>query len=96
MTSAVAIAVRVTPRAAEDAISGVDEEGALRIRVRAAAEGGAANRALLRLLAAELGVHQADVRLVRGAGARQKVVEVVGMDALAVTARWPGTRIRPG
>jgi uncharacterized protein len=94
VTSAVAIAVRVTPRAAEDAISGVDEEGALRIRVRAAAEDGAANRALIQLLAAELGVHQADVRLVRGAGARRKLVELVGADPLAVTARWPGTRIR--
>ena len=45
---------------------------------------GAANQALLRLLAAELGVPRRDVRLIAGAGGRTKLVVVDGVDARGV------------
>ena len=68
-------------------------DGVLQARVAAPAVGGAANQALLRLLAEELGVGRRSVRLVAGAAGRQKLVVVEGVDAEAVVARWPGLRV---
>jgi uncharacterized protein YggU (UPF0235/DUF167 family) len=68
-------------------------DGALHARVAAPAVGGAANQALLRLLAEELGVGRRSVRLVAGAAGRQKLVVVEGVEAEAVVARWPGLRV---
>lgn len=67
-------------------------EGVLRARVAAPAVDGAANQALVRLLAAELDVPRRDVRLVAGAAARTKLVAVDGLPAERVLARWPGLR----
>jgi uncharacterized protein YggU (UPF0235/DUF167 family) len=55
-----------------------------RLRVAAPPEDGRANQAVERLLARTLGVHIRDVRIVRGPGARDKVIEIDGLDALEV------------
>ncbi len=68
-------------------------DGVLRTRVTAPPVEGAANHALLRLLADELGVPRRDVRLVAGAGGRTKVVVIDGLDPARVAARWPGVRV---
>ena len=68
-------------------------DGVLRARVSAPAVEGAANNALVRLIADELGVAKRDVQIVAGAGSRQKLVVVDGIDADAVTGRWPGLRV---
>lgn len=68
-------------------------DGVLRARVAAPPVEGAANQALLRLIADELGVPRRDVRMVAGAGGRTKVVAVDGVDALRVLERWPGLRL---
>lgn len=68
-------------------------DGVLRARVAAPPVEGAANQALLRLIADELGVPRRDVRMVAGAGGRTKVVAVDGLDAVRVLERWPGLRI---
>ena len=52
---------------------------AWKIRVAAPPERGAANRAVLELLASTLGVPQAAVRLVSGRASRDKMVEVAGL-----------------
>ena len=88
----VRFAVRLTPRAALDQIDGVSD-GVLRARVGAPAVEGAANNALLRLIAEELGVAKTSVRIVAGASSRQKLVVVDGGDPEAIVARWPGLRI---
>jgi len=54
---------------------------------------GAANLALLRLIADELGVPRRDVRLIAGANGRTKVVVVDGIDPDRVLGRWPELRI---
>jgi uncharacterized protein YggU (UPF0235/DUF167 family) len=54
---------------------------------------GAANNALIRLIAEELGVPRSDVRIVAGATSRQKLVVVDAGDAEAIVARWPGLRV---
>jgi len=63
------------------------------VRVSAAAVEGAANSALVQLLADELGVARRDVQIVAGATNRQKLVVVDGVDPEAVVARWPGLRV---
>jgi hypothetical protein len=67
-------------------------DGVLHARVAAAPADDAANRALLRLVARELGVAPSAVRLVAGARGRLKVM-AVGADRDRVVARWPGLRI---
>ncbi len=52
------------------------EGGVIRVRVRAPAEGGKANEAVVRVLAERLGVLRSQVRVVLGASSRRKVVEV--------------------
>jgi uncharacterized protein len=68
-------------------------DGVLRARVAAPPVEGAANQALLRLLADELGVARRAVRLVAGAAGRQKLVVVEGMTPGDVLAHWPGLRV---
>jgi len=74
--------VRVTPRAARDEIEGIGalSDGAcvLKARVRAAPDKGAANEALLRLMANETGLPRSHVALHAGAAARLKTVELRG------------------
>jgi uncharacterized protein YggU (UPF0235/DUF167 family) len=65
----------------------------LRARVTAPAVEGAANQALLRLLAEELGVPKRDVRLVAGASSRTKLVVVDGIAPERVLERWPGLKV---
>ena len=88
----VRFAVRLTPRSAIDRVDGV-VDGVLRARVGAPAVEGAANNALIRLIADELGIAARDVRIVAGAGSRQKLLVVDGIDTEAIVARWPGLRV---
>ncbi|HSK51444.1 MAG TPA: DUF167 domain-containing protein [Clostridia bacterium] len=85
-------AVRLTPRSGADRIEGV-VEGELRARVAAPAVEGAANTALIRLLADALGVARRDVRIVAGASSRRKLIVVDGVGPEAIIARWPGLRV---
>lgn len=89
-TGGITLAVRLTPRGGRDAIDGIeslaDGRRVLKVRVRAAASEGAANAALIVLIAKALGVAQRDVHLVAGATARLKRVRVAGAGA-ALAAR---------
>jgi uncharacterized protein YggU (UPF0235/DUF167 family) len=64
--------------------------GALRARVTAPPVDGAANDAVIRLVAGELGVSKGRVRLVAGVANRSKVLEIEGVAPDALRARWPG------
>jgi uncharacterized protein len=69
-------------------------DGVLLVRVAAAPVEGAANEALVQLLAAELDVPRTAVRLVGGATGRRKVVAVEGEGiGDAARARWPGVAV---
>jgi uncharacterized protein (TIGR00251 family) len=80
------ISVVVSPGARSSEITGAHGDG-WKVRVAAPAEGGRANEALRRLLAAALGVPARDVRVVAGTSSRRKVVEVAGLDAAEIAAR---------
>jgi uncharacterized protein len=68
-------------------------DGVLRARVGAPAVDGAANNALVALIADELGIARRNVRIVAGAQSRQKLVVVEGVATEVVTARWPGLKV---
>ena len=68
-------------------------DGVLRAKVGAPAVEGAANLALIRLLADELGIARRDVRIVAGATSRQKLIVVEGVPVEAIVARWPGLKV---
>jgi len=67
--------VRVTPRAAANAVSG-ERDGALLVRVTAPPLEGKANDALVHLLARSLDVPRSAIQVERGAASRTKRVSV--------------------
>ncbi len=66
--------MRVTPGASRDEVKLAD--GIVQLRVTAPPADGAANDAVLRLLAAALDRPRRDLTLVRGAGARIKLIAI--------------------
>ena len=90
--SNVRFAVRLTPRSAVERVDDV-VDGVLRVSVMAPAVEGAANTALIRLLAEALGIARRDIQIVAGATSRQKLVVVDGVAADAIVARFPGLRV---
>lgn len=69
----VTFTIRVTPRAAANAVGG-ERDGALLVRVTAPPVEGKANDAVVALLAEALGVPRRAIRVERGATARTKRV----------------------
>jgi uncharacterized protein YggU (UPF0235/DUF167 family) len=55
-----------------------------RLRVAAPPEDGRANRAVEKLVARTVGIHSRDVRIVRGFTARDKLIEIDGVDVATV------------
>jgi uncharacterized protein (TIGR00251 family) len=70
--------VRVVPGARASRLVGRHGD-AWKVQVAAPAERGAANDAVLRLVADLLAVRRADVALVSGHGSREKIVELAGL-----------------
>jgi uncharacterized protein YggU (UPF0235/DUF167 family) len=81
-TEGISVALRVTPRGGCDGIDGVETmangRSVVKVRVRAIAEGGEANRAVTELLAKSLGVPKAKVRVLSGTTSRLKQIAVDG------------------
>lgn len=68
------LAVRVTPGARSESVS--VEDGRVLVKVRAKPQDGAANEAVLGLLADALGIATSRLRLLRGATSREKLVKI--------------------
>ena len=88
----VRFAIRLTPRAGLDRIDGVDENGALKVRVRAAPVDGAANVALIELLATHLRVPRTSLSIGAGASARRKLIELDDRYQERLKSAWPELR----
>lgn len=76
------LSVRLTPRGGRDGIDGIetlsDNRPVLLARVRAVPEDGAANAALMALIAKACGVPKAKVALISGATSRIKTIGIKG------------------
>lgn len=79
------LTVRVTPRAARNAIT--TDASRLLVRLTAPPVDGAANGALLALLAERLRLPRRALTIVRGAASREKLVAVRGLSAAECWAR---------
>jgi len=80
------IEVRVVPRASRTALT-ADPRGGVRAYLTAPPVDGAANRALVDLLAAALHLPKRDLAVVRGVRGRTKVVAVHGCDQAELDRR---------
>ena len=95
-TQGVSIALRVTPRGGRDEIDGIetlaDGRSVVKVRVRAIAEGGAANRAVTELLASALGVPRARIRLLSGGRSTLRVwilgIRILRIRILRIRILW--------
>ena len=83
------VRVRVSPGARRGGVAGRVGE-VWKLRVTAPAEGGRANDAVVRLLADAVDVPRRQVALVSGHTAREKVVELAGVEAAEVERRLAG------
>jgi len=74
----ITFSVRVQPRASQSGIAG-EMDSALKLRVAAPPVEGAANEELIRWLAKFFGVPRAQVTIISGETAKQKIVRVSGV-----------------
>jgi uncharacterized protein (TIGR00251 family) len=99
-TQGVSVALRVAPRGGRDEIDGLETlangRTVMKLRVRAIAEGGEANRAVVELLAKALGVPKARVRILSGITSRLKQIAVDGDPAKLGDALRKLTAAKPG
>ena len=82
------LAVRVLPRSSRNSIEW--EQETLKVRLTAPPVDGAANEALIALLAERLDLPKRSISIVSGATGRQKIVEIVGMAEEEVEKRLRG------
>ena len=68
-------------------------DGILRARVAARPVEGAANDAILRLVAEAVGVPKRHVSLRSGAASRSKVLEIEGVEPERLRSLWPGVDV---
>lgn len=87
------LTVRLTPNARQEGIEGVkvlgDGKPVLAVRVRAVPEDGAANAALEKLLAGQVGVAKSRVSVISGHTQRVKIVRIDG-DSSAIAQKLLG------
>jgi uncharacterized protein (TIGR00251 family) len=98
-TQGISVALRVMPRGGRDEIDGLETlangRTVIKVRVRAIADGGEANRAVMELIAKVLGVPKARVRILSGATSRLKQIAVDGDPAKLGEALRERTAAKP-
>jgi hypothetical protein len=77
----VTLRIRVTPRAPNDEISQIMEDGTIKIRLTAPPVEGKANAALVKFLAEILRVPGGSIEILSGESSRNKHIRVIGMKA---------------
>lgn len=80
------IALKVVPGSTREGIAGWLGD-ALKVRVRAPAEAGRANEAVVRVVAEALGLPRDAVRIASGSSSPKKTLEIDGLDLATLRAR---------
>ena len=83
----VKISVRLQPKASREELRGWDESGVLRVRVKEAPVDGAANAALVRLVAKRLRISRGAISIIHGATGRSKKLKDEGLSARQIKNR---------
>lgn len=83
------LAVHATPKSGRDEIVGW-RGSELSVRVTSAPEGGKANAAVCKTVAAALGVAKSHVKVVRGETSRHKILTIDGVDEADLVAAFGG------
>jgi uncharacterized protein len=84
------ISVRVIPRSSKNSLAW--EQGKLKVRLTSPPIDGAANEALVALLAEQLALPKRQITIVRGASSRQKTVEITGVTLEDVEQKLNGKK----
>jgi len=84
--SGAAFPVRVIPRASRNEVEGITGN-ALKVRVTAPPVEGAANKALIELLAERLKIRKSQIEIVAGQTSQHKMISVLGLGPSEVEAR---------
>lgn len=79
-----AITVRITAHASHNEISGILDDGTIKIRLTASQAVEKSNQALISFLAEILGIDPRQLEIIAGASGSNKLVTIVGMDKWAV------------
>ncbi|HEY6881332.1 MAG TPA: DUF167 domain-containing protein [Polyangiales bacterium] len=82
---ALLVDVQVSPRASKSTVLG-EHDGSLKVALAAPPVDGAANRALIELIADLLGVPKRQVTLVRGESSKRKTVAITGVTRAGIEA----------
>lgn len=90
--ASIRVSVHVQPRASRSEVIGL-HGSALKVRIQAPPVEGAANEAVISLLAERLGVPRRAVRIVAGSSSRGKTVEIDGTTEEAVRALAQGDQV---
>lgn len=80
------LALTVVPRSSRNRLE-LQEQGQVRVRIAAAPVDGAANAALMKFLASELGVPRSRLSILSGEASRTKRILVEGMDRIDLVRR---------
>jgi uncharacterized protein (TIGR00251 family) len=83
----VKISVRLQPKASREELRVWDEGGVLRVRVKEAPVDGAANAALVRLVAKRLRISRGVISIIHGATGRNKILKSDGLSARQIKNR---------
>lgn len=81
------IVVRVTPRAKENEIYQILDDGRVKIRLKAPPVNGKANQSLIQLLAEVIGIKPSQIDIVSGRNRREKLVQITGISPETVRSR---------
>ena len=90
-TDGAVLSIKLQPKSSVTQI-GNEHGGMLRVKVTAPPVDGAANEALIKLLAGKLGCARSQVTIVRGVSSREKVVRVEGLSVEAILEHLAITR----
>ncbi len=77
----IVIEVKVEPRSSQKGISGV-MENTVKVKLTAPPVGGAANEQLIEVLSKATGIKRSNIRILRGASSKRKIVEIKGVDSI--------------
>ncbi len=80
------LAVKVTPNAGRNEISGF-KEGVLQVKIGAPPDKGKANKELVDFLSEKLGVKKSAVLIIKGQTSRNKVIAVEGLSGEEIIKR---------